>query len=182
MRKVIHKLFWAWGFEKEEAWLNDMASKGLVLISMGFCKYEFDQCLSGEYTIRLELLENPPAHAESQQYISFLEETGAEHIGGIMRWAYFRKKTTEGAFDLYSDMDSRIKHYSNIINFLAFISIFNLLIGSVNLILFCLKLSIFNNINIFGIINIAFGLVCGFGCLRVNKKRRRLMEEKQIYE
>lgn len=182
MKKVIRKIFFSWEFEKEEAWLNNLAAKGLALISVGPFKYEFDQCLPGEYTIRLELLENIPIHAESQQYISFLEETGAEYIGGILRWAYFRKKTADGTFALYSDINSRIKHYSNVIIFLTFISIFNLYIGCYNLILFYLRLNSFSNINVLGILNIAFGLACGFGCLRINKKRRRLKQEKQIYE
>ena len=38
MKKVIHKLFFAWNFEKEEQWLNEMASKGLVLTYAGFGK------------------------------------------------------------------------------------------------------------------------------------------------
>ena len=41
MRQTIHKLFWAWEFDKEEKWLNEMAARGLCLVSIGFCKYEF---------------------------------------------------------------------------------------------------------------------------------------------
>ena len=33
MRQVIRKWFWAWEFDKEEAWLNDMAAKGKALVS-----------------------------------------------------------------------------------------------------------------------------------------------------
>ena len=36
MRKVIHKWFAAWNFDKEERWLNEMAAKGLGLVSVGF--------------------------------------------------------------------------------------------------------------------------------------------------
>ena len=32
MRQVVHKLFFIWDYEKEEAWLNEMAAKGLALI------------------------------------------------------------------------------------------------------------------------------------------------------
>ena len=32
MRKVIRKWFWAWNFEKEEEWLNEMSAKGLALV------------------------------------------------------------------------------------------------------------------------------------------------------
>lgn len=62
-----------------------MAAKGLALVAVGACTYTFAPCTSGEYHVRLELLENVPAHAESQQYIRFLEDTDAEYIGALMR-------------------------------------------------------------------------------------------------
>lgn len=182
MRKVIRKWFWAWGFEKEEAWLNSMAAKGLALVSVSICKYEFDQCLPGEYTIRLELLENLPSHPESQQYISFLEETGVEHVGGLMRWVYFRKKTTEGGFDLFSDIKSRIKHYSSIIYLITFAGLINIFYGCFYLTYFFIKFRHISSVHILGLINIAIGFVCVVGCIRLRKKRRRLKEEQQIYE
>ncbi len=37
MRRIIHKMFLVWDFDKEEKWLNEMAAKGLVLTSVGFC-------------------------------------------------------------------------------------------------------------------------------------------------
>lgn len=42
MRQTIRKLFWVWDFDKEEKWLNEMAAKGLSLVAVGFCKYEFE--------------------------------------------------------------------------------------------------------------------------------------------
>ena len=57
-RKMVRKWFWAWEFDKEEQWLNDMAAQGLALVDVGFCRYEFEECPPGEYQIRLELLEN----------------------------------------------------------------------------------------------------------------------------
>ena len=38
MRKVIKKFFWAWEYEKEEKWLNEMAAKGLALVDYTFCR------------------------------------------------------------------------------------------------------------------------------------------------
>ena len=48
MRQTIHKLFWVWDFDKEEKWLNEMAAKGLSLVSVGFCKYEFSDRVPGD--------------------------------------------------------------------------------------------------------------------------------------
>ena len=43
-RQIIKKWFWVWDFDREEAWLNDMAQSGWVLDKVGFAKYEFVQC------------------------------------------------------------------------------------------------------------------------------------------
>ena len=41
MRKTVYKWFWAWEFEKEERWLEEMVQSGWVLDGVGFCKYKF---------------------------------------------------------------------------------------------------------------------------------------------
>ena len=71
MRRVIKKLFWIWDFDKEEQWLNAMSAKGLCLISVGFGKYEFEDCVPGEYKICLQLLEKSPKHPEMQKSFYF---------------------------------------------------------------------------------------------------------------
>lgn len=180
MRKTVRKLFWVWDFEKEEEWLTQMAAKGLALVSVGFCRYEFEECLPGEYTVRLELLENLPTHPESERYIAFLEETGAEHVGSYMRWAYFRKKTADGSFELFSDNESRIKYLTRIIRFIAVIGCFNLFAGAYNLGLYFFLTHM--DVNLLGLVNIALGGVCMYGTARLTKKRKRLKEEQQIFE
>lgn len=115
MKRKIIKYFFAWDFEKEEKWLNEMSSKGLQLVSVRFCTYFFEEGSPGEYTYKLELLENMPSNYQSTSYIKFLEETGVEHIGSVSRWVYFRKKAANGAFEIYSDIESKIKHYKRII-------------------------------------------------------------------
>ncbi len=41
MKHIIHKWFWAWDFDKEEKWLNEMSAKGLNLTGVSFCRYVF---------------------------------------------------------------------------------------------------------------------------------------------
>ncbi len=115
MRRTIFKWFWLWEFEKEEKWLNEMASKGLALAGVGLAQYTFEESSPGEYTIRLEMLKDFPSHPESQRYIRFLEETGAEHIATLSRWVYFRKKAEGARFNLFSDIDSRIRHLNRML-------------------------------------------------------------------
>lgn len=92
MKKTIHKIFMAWRFEDEERWLNGMAAKGLNLTEVGVMKYVFEEGIPGEYQYRVELLENLPTEPESENYIRFMEEMGAEYVASINRWVYFRKK------------------------------------------------------------------------------------------
>ena len=125
-RKTMRKWFWVWDFEKEEEWLNDMAMNGWALASVGLCTYTFEKCEPGEYAVRLEM------HEMDESYISFMRETGAEYVGRMVAWIYFRKKTEDGPFDLFSDIDSRIKHLNRISWVLGCVCGLNLLIGMSN--------------------------------------------------
>lgn len=179
MRKVIRKLFWAWDFDKEEKWLNEMASKGLALCAVGFCRYEFEQTKPGEYAVCLQMLNNKPQHPESEKYIEFVEETGAEHVGSYMRWVYFRKKTADGPFELLSDYDSRIKQLTDIIRFIVVLGVFNLMAGCYNLLLYGIW---GHEISLLGLINIALSAFIGYGAYRLWQKREKLQKEQQVFE
>lgn len=133
MRHVIRKAFW--NYEKEERWLNEMAAKGLALVDYSWCRYAFEESRPGEYIIRIELLENLLTHPESTQYIRFMEENGAEQVAGYVRWVYFRKKSAEGAFDIYSDLASRMAHYRRVFRLWLGLAIFELGIGAFNIML-----------------------------------------------
>lgn len=180
MKKVIHKLFFAWDFEKQEKWLNEMSAKGLNLDGVGFCKYIFEEGMPGEYIYRLELLEKGPTHAESEQYIRFLEDTGVEYVGSITRWVYFRKKAADGEFDLFSDIDSRIKHLNRLTSSFGVLAIAEFLISLSNLIVF------FSNgyrPNMYiGLLTIAAGLLLTFGFCRIAMRTRKLKKERILRE
>ena len=183
MRKIIHKYYGAWNVQKEEAWLNKMAAQGLCLISYSFCRYEFEDCLPGEYEIRIQLLDNPCRHPESEHYIAFLEETGAEQVGSYMRWAYFRKKTADGPFELFSDNQSRSKYLSSVTPFLGILGGANLLIGAGELSLyFYYSLSNLAILLVLGITNLILGVLCSFGAIRLCRQKKRLKKEQTLFE
>ena len=179
MRKIIHKWFWIWDFDKEEKWLNEMAAKGLALVSAGFCKYEFEDSIPGEYKVCLQLLDKMPHHPESQKYIEFMEETGAEHVGSFTRWVFFRKKASEGDFNLFSDNASRASYLTSILGFISLIVAMNLLIGLENL-----AIAIFAESagNYLGFLNLAIGLFGLPGTIKLWKKRNRIKKESQLFE
>lgn len=172
MRKTIYKWIWAWDFDKEEKWLNEMAANGLVLVSTALCRYEFEDCVPGEYNVRLELLEELPSHPQSQQYISFIEESGAQCIGSYLRWVYFRKKTTEGSFDLYSDNASRIKHLNRVSTLITILAFINL----------TACLSTLMHLRWLAFFNCALTLFLGYGLFKLYRKKKRLKREQQLFE
>lgn len=114
MKHVAWKFYTFGQVDKEEQWLNEMAARGLMLTDVFAVRYTFEQGTPGEYGYRIELLDNLPSHPESARYLRFLEETGVECVGTFARWVYLRRKTAYGPFELYSDIDSKIRHYKRI--------------------------------------------------------------------
>ena len=165
-RKTLRRWFWVWDFEKEENWLNEMAMNGWVLENVGWCTYHFVRCEPGEYSVRLEM------HPHDEAYQSFMEETGAEFVGRMIMWVYFRKKTADGPFDLFSDIDSRISHLDKIGKFLIMIGGANLLIGILN---------IFSPSRL-GCINLLVATLLMYALGRIHGKKEALEKERLLHE
>lgn len=180
MRKTICKWFWAWDQEKEEKWLNEMASKGLSLISVGFISYEFEETLPGEYQIRKQYMEHSLRHPETEKYIRFLEETGIQHVGTYSIHTYFRKKTTDGEFELISDLNSRIKNLTILLRTFIIVNIPNLF-NCCNMLYMFIK---FQYPVHFFCFMICFSMVMllAIGSVKIWKARKKLKDEQQIYE
>ena len=165
-RRTIRKWYWVWDFEKEEVWLNEMAQNGWVLDGVGFCTYHFVRCEPGEYTVRLEM------HDYDEAYLSFMADTGAEYLGRMVKWIYFRKKASEGSFDLFSDIDSRIRHLDRIGKMLFGVGMANLAIGLVN---------IFNPSRL-GWINLLCCALLMYALGRIHGKKEALEKERLLHE
>ncbi|MCR4633175.1 MAG: DUF2812 domain-containing protein [Erysipelotrichaceae bacterium] len=165
--KTIRKLFWVWDFEKEEKWLNRMAAEGWALVSVGFCSYTFEQSEPGEYIIRLEMHDS-----SDTPFISFMEETGAEYVGKMIKWIYFRRRSELGSFDLFSDIDSRIDHLKTIISMIRLLLVANTLIGVSNSI----------NVTRIGWINLLAAALLAYGLGRLDEKKESLQNERLLRE
>lgn len=184
MKTKLWKAFW--DYEKEEKWLNELSAKGLAMTAYTFCRYTFEDCTPGEYIYRIELLEHSVNHPESVRYIRFMEENGVEHIDTYLRWAYFRKKTTDGDFKIYSDFTARIKHYQRIAQIWFIICCLDLSIGFLQ---FSIVIHSWINGDQYRIANFAIGillislgasLMSLWGCYA--KRIRHLKREQKIHE
>lgn len=108
MTRIVRRRFRFFGSSEEEAWLNDMASRGFVLTSKKWNRFEFEECRPNEYVI---LQYFPKADEDKGKMLKneeFTRQTGLECVciwGGV---AYFRKKKGN-PFEF--DPRNRIKHY-----------------------------------------------------------------------
>ncbi len=145
--ETVRKLYW--DFEKEERWLNEMAERGLSLVSYRWGTYEFEKSEPGEWVYRIQFLDEDARTQKSREYIDFVTETGAERVTTYRQWVYFRRLATQGPFDLFSDLDSRLGHYKRVSTFY----------GAMTAILSMLMVTVLARI--VGIIEEAFGELWG---------------------
>ena len=117
--KVVHRLYW--DFEREERWLNEQAALGWHLVRYSLGGYRFEQGEPGAFIYRIELLPAGRGSAASRDYLSLLAESGIEMVSTYMRWVYLRRPAALGAFELFTDLESRIGHYRRVVGFLSVI-------------------------------------------------------------
>lgn len=111
--------------DKETVWLNELAAKGYALTSFFAGFYTFEKTEPGEYIYQIDLGEK--LFAVTDDYRSFMEETGVEIVDNWGYWVFLRKKAAEGEFELYTDVDSQIEHYTKIRNMFKVVSIIELI-------------------------------------------------------
>lgn len=101
-------------FDKDEetAWLNEMSKEGWALESFFAGFYRFEQCEPGKYIYQVDFGEK--LFDITEEYREFMEEAGVEILQSWGYWIILRKLASEGKFELYTDVDSSIEHYSKI--------------------------------------------------------------------
>ena len=163
--KKVTRWYWVWDYEKEELWLNAMAQEGWALQRVGFATYYFERTEPGEYIVRLE------CRKKDEGYVSFVTDMGAEYIGRIAMWVYFRRKSEQGEFELNGDLDSRIEQLTTIGRMLLLVGIGNLLIGLSNL-----------RYNGIGVVNLICAGFLAYAYGRIRGKQDELQRERQLHE
>ena len=166
-RKIVKKWIWVWDFDKEERWLNTMAQQGWVLDKVGFCRYEFVRCEPGEYIVRLEMREHDEA------YLGFMADAGAEYVGRMVKWIYFRRKAEQGPFDIFSDLESRIAHMDRMCQTMKILGIANLVIGLANSL---------NPVVDFGWVNLLCATLLMYALGRIEGKKEALEKDRLLLE
>ena len=160
----IRKWFFVWDYDKMEAWLNGMAMEGWALDEVGICEFRFVRSEPGEYGVRVQM------GVCDENYERLLKEDGVECVGRLGRWGFYRKKTEDGPFELYSDIDSRIDHINKIARVLTVIGALNIFIGLVNV------------RNGFSWVNLLCATFLMYCLGRIHGKREALEKERLLHE
>ncbi|GAB6991935.1 DUF2812 domain-containing protein [Paenibacillus pini] len=187
MTHIIRKMFW--DYEKEEEWLNAMAAKGMMLTDYTWCRYVFEEGTPKEYTFRIELLEHASTHPESKAYIHFMKENGIDCVASYKRWVYFRRNSSEGAFDIYTDLESKLQHYKRIHLLWMTLMAVELIVGLLNILISVVNLNFNKTMGNYSIVNLIVGsLLFALALLfwrldiPIRRKIKKLQREQQIRE
>ena len=162
MRRVIHKLFFIWQLEKEQAWVNEMASHGYSLEHAGRFTFEFDETEPDKYIYKEIFLKGWGESAENVKYFKFLEEMGIKVVCYINYpgtcWVYIRalKEEYPNGIELYSDIDSKINYQKVMAGYMIFVIVATLFASVLNLSIVINYLAFYN---IFMWLNLACALL-----------------------
>ena len=119
-KKEIKKLWRFYSvadYEKEEAFLNEMARAGWNLTSVGFCRYIFRRGNEGEFIYKLDMVERGESDEVKESYFNFLSDCGMRVVGEFKDWIYLQKPASEGPFDKKNDTYARLRHVNKVYSF-----------------------------------------------------------------
>jgi len=185
VRHTTFKFFY--NYEKEERWINSMSAKGMALVDYFWTRYVFEEDEPGKYIYKIEFLDKMGSkNIENIAYVNFLEDLGVECVGIYMHWATLRKEAKDGPFELYTDLNSRIKSCRKISRWWLSLAAFEGAIGVYELILAGIQLSIGHfsllSIIIFPSVIMAFAILFFSLGWTVRNKLKELIKETNIYE
>ena len=98
--------------DKETAWLNEMSGRGWAMNGFFAGFYRFEKCDPGEYIYQIDF--GDEMYHVSDEYRGLMEDIGAEIVTLWGYWIILRKRAADGPFELYTDPESMIGHYTKI--------------------------------------------------------------------
>ena len=111
--------------DKETQWLNEMSQKGWAMTGFFAGFYRFESCEKGKYTYQIDF--GNEFFSVSDDYREFMSDSDIEIIQSWGFWVFLRKLSSEGGFQLYTDVDSQIEHYKKIRNMFKAVTVIELI-------------------------------------------------------
>lgn len=114
-------------FDKDEEtkWLNEMSAQGWALKSFCAGFYNFEKMEPGKYTYQIDLGEK--FGKVSDDYRDLMSEMEVEILQNWGYWIILRKETSKGAFELYTDVESKIEHYTKILKMVKAVTVLEII-------------------------------------------------------
>jgi len=111
MRK--YKIFT--NFDKEERWLEDLASQGYRLVKKTSFGYEFERTTPENTSIKMDF-RIFRKQEDFEDYRALFEDSGWEHLAGTKGsgYQYFKQKGVGGRKEIFSDVDSKAARYKRL--------------------------------------------------------------------
>ncbi len=114
-----------WDKDEETKWLNEMAQQGWAMTSFCAGFYTFEECAKGKWSYQIDFGEKFGRCTED--YRDFMREAGIEIVQNWGYWIILRKPADEGEFQLYTDVESSIEHYSKILKMFKVVGILEII-------------------------------------------------------
>mgnify|MGYP003289989255 CR=1 FL=1 len=148
-------------YEKEEAFLNEMARAGWNLTAVGFCRYIFRRGNAGEYIYKLDMVERTESDEVKESYFNFLTDCGIRVVGEFKDWIYLQKRASDGPFDMKNDTYAKLRQVNKVYSF-SLRTVSNLLriFTVIMLVIILLQLLMSDNANVANLCN---GMMLGVG-------------------
>lgn len=108
------KFKWLYDNDKEIIWLNKLAEDGWAMTGMFLGFYSFEKVEKGKYKYQIDVSDS--LFHVSRNYREFMQDMNIEVVDVWGPWVFLRKEAGDTEFELYTDIDSRIKHYTKIRN------------------------------------------------------------------
>ncbi len=110
---IVHKVFWAWNDDKEEAWLREMANRGWHLAQVGLFTYVF---VTGEPQDVVYCLDFMPSDRKKDEYFQLFQDAGWVRVDGFVGWHYWRKPVQDGKVpEIFTDVESKTRKYRHLL-------------------------------------------------------------------
>lgn len=180
-RKTVNKLLFIWDWDEEERWLNEMAAQGWHFVKYTPpCRYTFEQGEPAAYQYQLQALEHKIGSKESQDYLAFLRDMDIELVHSFLFWVYLRKPNDGQPFELFSDVESRIKHMRRF----ALIPLLCLIMLCLNLMGFAPTLIAYGGFlgGVLVALECVMAVLMVYGLTRMTVKYHELLKQQQLHE
>lgn len=115
--KKLWRFYTVADYEKEEAFLNEMARAGWNLSAVGFCRYIFRRGTPGEYIYKLDMVERTESDEVKESYFNFLTDCGIRVVGEFKDWIYLQKRAADGPFDTKNDTYAKLRQVNKVYSF-----------------------------------------------------------------